>query len=183
MGKIELFLGPMFSGKTTALINRYNELEKELKKINVYKPAIDKRYGETVICSHDKISITAYNIKNIEDINTNDTDVIIVDEFFFFKDNLIDHSKKWKKEGKHVIIAGLDMDYMGEPMKFSNSEKTSEDLIKIADEVHYLKANCAVCGKDASMTDRTIESEDIHVVGGTEAYRPVCKEHHPKWKK
>ncbi|MBU4501599.1 MAG: hypothetical protein KKA79_03345 [Nanoarchaeota archaeon] len=183
MGKIDVLLGPMFSGKTTSLIKRVQELEDEGKTVKIFKPRVDNRYGEEVICSHDKISRKAYNIQDISEAEVEKVDVVVIDEYFFFKDNLLDYCKIWKDKGKHVIVAGLDLDHKGEPMPFIDSEKTSQDLIDMADEVTYLKSKCEICGKEATMTERTVESNTERLVGGTEYYRPVCKEHHPKWKK
>ena len=183
MGKIEVFLGPMFAGKTTSIIKRVKELEKDGKKVRIFKPAVDDRYGSEVICTHDKVSLKAYNIKAVEEAKVDDADVVVFDEYFFFRDNLLNYCKRLKDEDKHVILAGLETDYLGNPMKFVDSEKGSEDIKKIADEIHYLKSKCSVCGKDATMTERTASSEDNKLVGGAEAYRPVCKEHHPKWKR
>ncbi len=183
MGKIEVIFGPMFSGKTTYLINRVKQLESEGKKVKVFKPVVDDRYGETIICTHDKVSFTAYNIKDMEEAKAGDCDVVVVDEYFFFKDALLNYCKKWKEEGRHVIIAGLDLNYLGNPIRFVDSRKNSEDLKMIADEIHFLKSKCAVCGGDASMTERFAKSDEEKLVGGAEAYRPVCKKHHPKWKK
>lgn len=182
MGKIEVFIGPMFSGKTTALIKRAKELEGKGKKIKVFKPAADNRYGEEVICTHDESELKAYNAKSIEEIKA-DTDVIIIDEFHFFTSKLVDYCKKWKNEGKHVIIAGLNLNYLGEPISFIDLEKGVEDLKEIADEIHLLKAKCAVCGKEADMTEMTVEANNTHLVGGAEKYRPVCREHHPRWRR
>ena len=183
MGKIELFLGPMFSGKTTSMINRIKELESQGKKIKIFKPVADARYGKNVICTHDKLSLTACKIKDMEEAEVKEADVVAIDEFFFFKDNLIECCVKWKNEGKHVLIAGLDLDHKGLPIKFVDSQKSSDELIKIADEVNLLKSKCAVCGKEATMTERIAKSDSERLVGGAESYRPVCKKHHPKWKK
>ncbi len=182
MGKIEVFIGPMFAGKTTSLIRRVKELKAEGKKVKVFKPSVDNRYGEDVICTHDKLTLNAYNIKNLEEIKVEDADVIVVDEFHFFPSSLLDYCKKFKKSGKHVILAGLNFDHTGEHVKFKDSKKDSEDLKMIADEIHYLKAKCSVCGKEATMTERIIKTDDYQLVGGAEAYRPVCQEHHPRWK-
>lgn len=182
MGKIELFIGPMFAGKTTALIKRAKELESQGKKIQVFKPKMDNRYGEEVICTHDKLELKAYNIKSLEEVKT-DADVIIIDEFHFFPSKLIDYCKTWKNEGKHVIVSGLNLSYLGDPIKLIDLEKGVEELKEIADEIHLLKAKCSVCGKEATMTEMTIDADDTHIVGGAEKYRPVCEKHHPKWKK
>jgi len=183
MGKIEVFLGPMFAGKTTSLIKRAKELESEGKKVKVFKPSMDNRYGESIICTHNKESLKAYNIKSVEEIKTDNSDVIIIDEFHFFPSAILDLCAKLKNSGKHVILAGLNFDHTGEPVRFKDSEKNSEDLKRIADEIHLLKSKCAICGKDAYMTERTAKTDNYFLVGGAEAYRPVCEEHHPKWKK
>jgi len=183
MGKIEIFLGPMFSGKTKAMINRIKELESQGKKIKVFKPAKDNRYSEDFLCTHDKISLKAHNIKDIEEAEVKDIDVIAIDEFHFFNSNLIDSCKKWKEEGKHVLVTGLDLNYLGYSMKFVDSNKSSDDLKNIANKINLLKSKCAVCNEEATMTERISKSDCQHLVGGAEAYRPVCKKHHPKWKK
>jgi thymidine kinase len=183
MGKIEVFWGPMFAGKTTSLIKRAKELESQGKKVNIFKPVSDNRYGEDIICTHDKQVMKAYNIKSLEEIKTDDADVIILDEFHFFPSSLLDCCKRWKENGKHIILAGLYFDHLGEPIKFNDFKKSSEDLKKIADEIHLLKSKCAVCGKEATMTERIVNSDNYFLVGGSEAYRPVCEKHHPKWKK
>lgn len=182
MGKIEVFLGPMFSGKTTSLIKKIEELKSQGKKVKVFKPIVDDRYGDNVVCSHDKVSLKAYSIKDIEEANVDDCDVVAVDEYFFFKDNLLDCCKTWKEAGKHVIVSGLNLNYLGNPRSFMDSQKGVEDLKNIADEVHFLTAKCAVCGEKATMTERTVKAKGI-LVGGAEAYRAVCEKHHPKWKK
>lgn len=183
MGKIEVFMGPMFSGKTTAMIKKVKELESQGKKVRVFKPARDNRYSENFIYTHDRVSFKAHNIKNLKEAEVKCVDVIAVDEFHFFSSNLIDHCKKWKAEGKHILLAGLDLSYLGTPKKFLDLKKDSEDLKRIANKVHLLKSKCAVCGKDATMTERLVESDEYSLVGGSESYRPVCKEHHPRWKK
>lgn len=183
MGKIEVFLGPMFAGKTTSLIKRAKELESQGKKVKVFKPAVDSRYGENVICTHDKVSLKSFNVKSLEEAKVDDADVIIIDEFHFFPSSLIDYCEAWKKLGKHVVVAGLNSDHLGEPIKFSDLKKSSEDLKSVADEVYLLKSKCAICGKEATMTERLVKSDSYQAVGGAESYRPVCKEHHPRWRK
>lgn len=183
MGKIEVFWGPMFAGKTTSLIRRAKELESQGKKVKVFKHSIDNRYQEDSICTHDKTPLKAYKIKGLQEVETRDVDVIVIDEFHFFSSSLIEYCKEWKKSGKHVILAGLNLDHQGNPIKFRDSKKDSEDLKKIADEIHYLKAKCSVCGEEATMTERIIKDEEYFLVGGPEAYRPVCERHHPRWKK
>lgn len=183
MGKIEVFIGPMFAGKTTSLIRRVKELESQGKKVKVFKPSIDNRYGESVICTHDKLSLNACSIKRLEEIKSDNADVIVIDEFHFFTSDLLDVCTKFKKSGKHVILAGLNFDHTGEPVKFKDSKEDSEELKRIADEIHLLKSKCAICGKDAYMTERTAKTENYFLVGGAESYRPVCEEHHPRWRK
>lgn len=184
MPKIEVITGPMFSGKTTMLIKRVGELKKD-KKVKVFKPRIDDRYRENAMCSHDNVSVEAINTENMEDINKNakDADVVVIDEFHFFPSSLINYFKKWKKEGKHVIAAGLNTNYKGEEMMFTDLKKGFNDLKEIADEMIYLTSKCYICGEKADMQLRTVDSKELQLVGGKEAYQPVCKNHHPKWKK
>ena len=176
-------MGPMFAGKTTSIIRRVKELESEGKKVKVFKPVVDNRYGKDVICTHDKLKLKAYNIKGLEEIKVDDADVIVIDEFHFFPSDILDYCRKFKKSGKHVILAGLNFDHLGDPIKFKDLKKDSEDLKRMADEIHLLKSKCAICGKEANMTERTVKTENYSLVGGAESYRPVCEEHHQKWKK
>ncbi|MBM3200606.1 thymidine kinase [Candidatus Woesearchaeota archaeon] len=182
MGKVELFVGPMFAGKTTALIRRVKELQSQDKKVKVFKHCIDDRYAEESICTHDKSSFNAFNLRSLKEADVSDADVIVVDEFHFFTSELIDYCEQWKSSGKHVIMAGLDLDHLGYPIKFRDSKKDFEDLRKLSDEVTFLKSRCAVCGKEATMTERIAKNDDYFLVGSAESYRPVCKEHHPRWK-
>lgn len=184
MSKIEVITGPMFSGKTTMLIKRVEGLKKD-KKIKVFKPRIDDRYKENAVCSHDNVSVEAINTENMKDIdeNTRDADVVVIDEFHFFPSSLINYFKKWQKEGKHIIAAGLNTDYKGEEMMFLDLKKGFNDLKKIADDITYLTSKCYICGEDATLQLRTADSKELKLVGGKEAYQPVCEKHHPKWKK
>lgn len=184
MGKIEVIAGPMFSGKTTFWINRIKELKAEGKKVKVFKADRDNRYGNNdTVYTHNKLSLKAQKIKDVSEIGAEDINVIAIDEFHFFPSNFIEFCKKWKREGKHVLITGLDLDYLGNPKKFTDLKKSFEDLKSISDKIHFLKSKCAICGKEATMSERIVNSNEDSLVGGAESYRSVCKEHHPKWKK
>ncbi len=182
MGRIEVFMGPMFAGKTTALIRRIEELISEGKSVKVFKAVRDNRYAIEKIKTHDGKEFGAYNIHDISEVKE-DADVIAIDEFHFFKSNLLDYIKKWKNEGKIILLTGLDLGQDGEYKKFIDLKKSSYDLRKISDKTHILTSICAICGKKATMTQRLVNTDEYSFVGGAEAYRPVCEEHHPNGRK
>ncbi|MGC9124792.1 MAG: thymidine kinase, partial [Caldisericaceae bacterium] len=149
--------------------------------IQVFKPVVDTRYSKIEVVSHAGESIEAIPVSNSEELLKaveNDTNVVGVDESQFFDMGLVDASRELSKRGKRVILAGLDMDFRGEPfgpMPF---------LMAIADEVLKLHAICMVCGEEATMTQRLIDgkpakySDPVLMIGSEEKYEARCKLHH-----
>ena len=117
MGSIEVICGSMFSGKTEELIKRIQELHNTNLNYKVFKPEIDKRSGDNKIQSHSKKSIDAINIKDVGEIinQANNCDVIAIDEAQFFSEDIVEVCNNLANKGIRIIIAGLDMDYLGKP--------------------------------------------------------------------
>ena len=156
MGSIEVICGSMFSGKTEELIKRIEKLNNTNLNYKVFKPEIDKRSGESKIQTHNNKSIDAINIKNAGEIinQSNDCDVIAIDEAQFFTEDIVDVCDTLANKGIRVIIAGLDMDYLGKP--FGPMPK----LMAIAEDVIKVHAVCTETGKPANYSFRKSNNND-----------------------
>ena len=141
-GWIEVITGSMFSGKTEELIRRINRVRIAGKEVKVFKPHIDNRYDADKIVSHNKTSLESIKVKYAEEILSwvEHTDVISVDESQFFDDTLVDVCNDLANMGKRVIVAGLDMDYKGNP--FGPLPR----IMAIAEYITKLQAICMECG-------------------------------------
>lgn len=178
-GYIEVICGPMFSGKTTELLRRITRAQIARQKVQVFKPAIDIRYGEKKIVSHDTRSEEAMPIENSSEIFKylyDSTRIIAIDEVQFFDDQIVTVVNKLARRGYRVICAGLDLDYKGIPFG------PIPGLLAIADEVYKIHAICTVCGAPATRTQRVIESDDQVVLGEKDVYEARCRAHydHPE---
>lgn len=180
-GWIELICGSMFSGKSEELIRRVRRAQFAKQKIAVFKPAIDNRYSEEAVVSHNGTSFQALPIPRSEDIFQYvdaETDVIAIDEVQFFDEKIVQVVQKLADSGYRVIVAGLDQDFRGEPFGQMPA------LMAISELVTKLQAVCAVCGSPASRTQRLINGspasydDPIILVGASEAYEPRCRHHH-----
>lgn len=180
-GWIEVIFGPMFSGKTEELIRRLKRAEFAKQKIQAFKPSKDNRYSVQTVTSHNGISWDAIAVEEPDDILIsvlNGTDVIAVDEAQFFNEKIVDICDELAREGKRVIVAGLDLDFRREP--FGQVPL----LIGRADEVQKLTAICVVCGGNAIFTQRLIEGEPaaiddpIILVGAKDFYEARCRNCH-----
>ena len=170
-GWIEVICGSMFSGKTEELIRRLKRVKIANLKVEIFKPAIDVRYDEIKIVSHDTNAIQSTSIDNSQKIllMANDVDVIGIDEAQFFDDQLPNVCDELAYRGIRVIIAGLDMDYLGNPfgqMPF---------LMAKADYVTKLHAICMQCGNIANYSYRKIPNEDQVMLGAKDVYEPRCR--------
>ena len=180
MGGIIVIVGPMYSGKTEELIKRIKEFSHAKKKCMLFKHNFDTRYDKDFIVTHNGIKEKCIVTKNSNEIknkiNTciDDIDVIGIDEVQFFDDNIVTLLEDLANIGKVVVVAGLDMDYMGNPFGPMSS------ILAIADEIVKLKAICSICGKDAMFSKRIIEKKGTILVGAAESYTPVCREHFNK---
>ncbi|RAA64111.1 thymidine kinase, partial [Burkholderia multivorans] len=173
--------GSMFSGKSEELIRRLKRGMYAKQKVVVFKPAIDNRYHKEKVVSHNGNAIEAITIKVAEEIFEQDltgVDVIGIDEVQFFEHSVVDIAQELAEQGHRVIVAGLDMDFRGEPFE------PMPQLMAVSELVTKLQAVCAVCGAPASRTQRLINGrpakadDPIIMVGADESYEPRCRAHH-----
>lgn len=170
-GNITMVLGPMFSGKSTYLLNHVRKLSYTEKKVIFVNYAEDKRYDDNAsICTHEHEKIQALACHTLEEVmNVLKTyDVIGIDEAQFFSD-LVPSCEKLCSEGKIIVCAGLSGDFKMEP--FPNIAS----LISKADKIKFLKAVCAFCHKDALFSLRTVKCDKTILIGSSESYKPVCR--------
>jgi thymidine kinase len=175
-GKLELIIGPMFSGKSTELIRKIRLLQNINKKVLVIKPLIDIRYNVDKITSHNFESVDCIVLNKLEDLpeEINNYNAIIIDEGQFFVD-LVPTVVKWiDNYNVNIIVGGLDGDFQRQPIG------TILELIPHADKCIKLNSLCNICkdGTEASFTFRLIKSLDKIFVGGSESYIPVCRKHY-----
>ncbi|MBI4239925.1 thymidine kinase [Candidatus Uhrbacteria bacterium] len=170
----------MFSGKSEELLRRLRRSVIAKKKIAVFKPSVDTRWNKTYeLCSRNGECIQALPITDPQEMlrAIEDVDVVGIDELHFFPEVIVSVVEQLRKEGKHVIASGLDMDFRGEPFG------CVPQLLAVADLVLKLDAICMICGKSATMTQRLINGKpapyttsNIHV--GDEEYQARCRNCH-----
>jgi thymidine kinase len=170
-GTIEVITGSMFSGKTEELIRRMRRAGFAKQKIEIFKPAIDTRYSATDVVSHDENSIRSTAVENSSNILllSNDVDVIGIDEAQFFDKHLVDVVVQLANQGIRVIVAGLDMDFKGQPFG------PMPGLMAIADFVTKVHAVCVRCGSNALFSHRMSDKEQIVLLGEKDIYEPLCR--------
>lgn len=171
-GSIEVICGSMFSGKTEELIRRLKRARIAKQNVHVFKPAIDVRYSEDNVVSHDEQSIPSTPIESSNSIlllADENADVIGIDEAQFIDDNLANVCIELANRGIRVIIAGLDMDFKGMPFGPMPS------LCAVADDVRKVHAICMQCGSPAMFSHRLIEDQRRVVLGETQEYEPLCR--------
>ena len=170
-GWIELICGPMFSGKTTALISRINNEINNHNKIIIFKPFIDNRYSENYIVSHDNKKIKCKAIKTAKEIldYIDDSKIFAIDECQLFDLDIITVCKKLANNNKKIILAGLDNDYKAQPFE------QMLGLMSITDNITKLNAICVKCGDNANFSYRLTDETDIVVIGKGEKYEARCK--------
>jgi len=170
-GWIEVVCGSMFSGKTEELIRRLRRAQIAKLKVEIFKPSIDVRYSEEEVVSHNANAIRSTVVENANNILllTGDVNVIGIDEAQFFDDSLIEVCNTLADNGIRVIVAGLDMDYTGQP--FGPMPK----LMAIAEYVTKVHAICVRCGELAQYSHRKIISNQLVELGETNEYEPLCR--------
>jgi thymidine kinase len=180
-GWIELICGSMFSGKTEELIRRLVRAEIARQKVRVFKPALDTRYKEDKVSSHSGKYYEATVVENAAQVATllaEDVEVVAIDEVQFFDWTVAGLCERLANEGRRVILAGLDMDFRGEPFG------PMPLLMAQAEAVDKLQAICMVCGAPASRTQRLIDGrpanydDPVIMVGASEVYEARCRQHH-----
>jgi thymidine kinase len=170
-GVIEVITGSMFSGKTEELIRRMKRARIARQKIEIFKPAIDVRYSETEVVSHDENSIRSTPVENSSNILllSADVDVVGIDEAQFFDKHLVDVAVQLAEQGIRVIVAGLDMDFKGNPFG------PIPGLMAVADHVTKVHAICVQCGNIAQFSHRLSEKEQVVLLGEKDIYEPLCR--------
>lgn len=169
-GWIEVICGSMFSGKTEELIRRLKRVKIANLKVEIFKPAIDIRYDETNVVSHDANAIQSTPIDNSQTILllAQDVDVVGIDEAQFFDDQIMNVCQTLALRGIRVIVAGLDMDYKGQPFG------QMPNLLSIADYITKLHAICVKCGHIANVSYRKTEEGGQVLLGEKDTYEPRC---------
>ncbi len=180
-GWIEVICGSMFSGKSEELIRRVKRAEIARLTVQVFKPMLDVRYGQDRVSSHSGIHTGALAVGQANEILQlvgPEVDVVAIDEVQFFDWEVTDVCEELAERGKRVIVAGLDMDFRGEPFG------PMPLLMALAEEVDKLHAICMVCGAPATRTQRLIDGhpasyeDPIILVGASESYQARCRVHH-----
>lgn len=173
-GWIEVIAGSMYSGKTEELIRRVRRAQFAKQKTQVFKPALDNRYHETNVSSHDQNQIQAIPLKSIHDVWNyleTDTQVVGFDEGQFLTNDFVEIAKELAGRGMRVIIAGLDMDWKGQPFE------PIPKLMAMAEEVTKPRAICMVCGSLASYTQKMRGSTSQIEIGSQNNYEARCRQH------
>jgi thymidine kinase len=172
VGWIEVVCGSMFSGKTEELIRRLKRAQFAKQKVEIFKPAIDKRYDENKVVSHDSNEITSTPVESSSSILllANDVDVVGIDEAQFFDDEIVSVCNKLANSGIRVIVAGLDMDYTGKPFG------PMPNLMATAEYVTKVHAICVHTGKLAHFSHRIVANENQVLLGEKDAYIPLSRE-------
>lgn len=161
----------MFSGKTEELMRRLRRASIAQLKVEVYKPAIDTRYDDKNIVSHDARSFDSNAVDNAQLILllASDADVVGIDEAQFFDESIVYVVEQLADDGKRVVIAGLDLDYKRNPFG------SMPALMAVADYVSKVHAVCMDCGAPANYSYRLSEQEHQILLGELESYRPLCR--------
>jgi thymidine kinase len=180
-GSIEVICGSMFSGKTDELIRRLIRARIAKQKVQVFKPAIDVRYAVEKVTSHMGTNFEAIPVGKTAEILTKlekDTTVVGIDEAQFMDPEVVLLAQELAERGIRVLVAGLDMDFRGEPFG------PMPLLMSKAERVDKLHAICMVCGDEASRTQRLVNGkparydDPVVIVGASEMYEARCRIHH-----
>jgi thymidine kinase len=171
-GWIEVVCGSMFSGKTEELIRRLKRARIARQNVMIFKPQTDKRYDETKVVSHDDNRIPSTPVVNARDILdlVKEVEVVGIDEAQFFGQDLVEVSEELANNGVRVIIAGLDLDFLGKPFG------PIPNLLAVAEYITKVHAICISCGELAHNSYRTVENEKLIVLGEKDAYLPLCRD-------
>ncbi len=170
-GWIEVVCGSMFSGKTEELIRRLKRANFANLRVEIFKPKIDIRYSVEEVVSHDSNSIRSTPVESPSSIllYSGDVDVVGIDEAQFFDKSIVDVCQQLAASGIRVIVAGLDMDYLGKPFG------PMPDLMAVAEYVTKVHAICVRCGNLAHHSHRLTSSDKLVVLGEKDSYEPICR--------
>lgn len=171
-GRIEVVCGSMFSGKTEELIRRLKRARIARQRVMIFKPAMDTRYSDVDVVSHDHNSIISTPVGSSKEILKKGAgyDVIGIDEAQFLDKGIVDVCNRLAYNGVRVIVAGLDMDYLGNPFG------PMPDLCAVADEVTKVHAICVKCGSLAYASHRLVRNSAQVMLGEKEEYEPLCRD-------
>ena len=162
----------MFSGKSEELIRRLRSAQIAKQRVQIFKPLVDNRFSEDHIVSHSDMRIPSQNVRNSDELLEHvdeDTEVVGIDEGQFFDAELPAVCSALADQGKRVIVAGLDQDYLGKPFE------PMPQLLAIAEYITKTLAICVVCGDPANHTQRLVPSSDRVLVGASGLYEARCR--------
>ena len=171
-GWIEVITGSMFSGKSEELIRRVRRAEIARQHVQVFKPLLDNRFADDYVVSHSDIRFAAESVASSRDLLTAvkpDTEVVAIDEGQFFDAELPMICSTLADQGRRVIVAGLDQDYLGKPFE------PMPQLLAIAEYITKTLAICMVCGNPANHTQRLVASSDRVLLGAQGTYEARCR--------
>ncbi|MFZ8813504.1 MAG: thymidine kinase [Thermus aquaticus] len=183
-GWIEVIAGPMFSGKSEELIRRVRRALIARQRVLVFKPRLDSRYHESHVVSHDGKQVAAIPVESAAEMEAHLDplpQVVAVDEAQFLDRGLLSLVERLAAQGVRVILAGLDLDFRGEPFGLM------PELLARAEFVEKLSAICPRCGAPATRTQRLVNgkparySDPVILVGAEEHYEPRCRACHEVW--
>lgn len=171
VGWIEVICGGMFSGKTEELIRRAKRAHIAGLKVVIVKPAVDNRYSDTDVVSHNESALPGITVDTADQIIllTSSAKVVCIDEAQFFDDRIVEVANTLANDGKRVILAGLDMDFEGKPFE------PMPQLLAVAEFVTKLHAICAESGMIANYSQRVVENKQKVLVGEKDAYEPRAR--------
>lgn len=170
-GWMEVICGSMFSGKTEELIRRLRRAEMAGQQVEIFKPKLDNRYADKEVVSHNQNKIKSTPVETPDEILLlgSNCDVVGIDEAQFFDESIVEIANQLANNGVRVVIAGLDMDYMGRPFG------PMPNLMATAEYVTKVHAICKKTGNLANYSMRTSESDDLVQLGETDSYEAVSR--------
>ncbi|MCL4845377.1 MAG: thymidine kinase [Acidobacteria bacterium] len=171
-GWIEVITGSMFSGKSEELIRRLRRAQIARQKVQIFKPGIDDRFGDDHITSHSEMRIPSENVSTSRELLERvrpETEVVGIDEGQFFDVELPAVCNTLADQGRRVLVAGLDQDYLGKPFE------PMPQLLAIAEYITKTLAICVVCGSPANHTQRLVASSERVLVGASGTYEARCR--------
>jgi thymidine kinase len=172
VGWIEVITGSMFSGKSEELIRRLRRAQIARQKVQIFKPKVDNRHGDNHIVSHSAMRIPSQDVSTSAEIFRAvlpDTEVVGIDEGQFFDMELPSVCSALADQGKRVIVAGLDTDYLGKPFE------PMPQLLAVAEYITKTLAICVVCGNPANHTQRLVMNQDRVLIGAQGTYEARCR--------
>lgn len=190
---LEIIIGTMFSGKSTELIKLVNRYEVTGKRVQLFKPALDIRYSQNHVSSHDGLKKEVTYVTDLADLKAKydpAREILGIDEPQFLESGIVDFTEEHVQRGGIAVVSLLLKDFRDDYFKFKDEKGDVSEFIRRADQVIYLTALCTFergsgpCGKEASRVQRFVDGKiaapdsDRVLVGGKEAYEPRCRQHY-----